>query len=117
MAGTTTFGFSGDGGQATLAKLSGPLGLAFDQNNNYYISDSQNKRIRKVTSAGIINTIAGNGASGYAGDMLPPLSCSFYNPLNLWIDSQGNILIVDADRVRKIHTGGPGSLTISLTSP
>ncbi len=69
VAGTGTAGYSGDGGLATSAKLSGPTGLAFDSSNNLYIANKGNERIRKVNaSTGIISTIAGNGTTGYSGD-------------------------------------------------
>jgi sugar lactone lactonase YvrE len=64
VAGTGTGGFSGDGGLATAAQLSGPTGLAIDSNGNLLIADSFNQRIRQVTPAGIITTVAGNGSGG-----------------------------------------------------
>ena len=68
-AGTGTAGYNGDGGTATLAALSGPYAIAVDGANNLYISDNGNNAIREVTSkTGIINTIAGTGVSGSAGD-------------------------------------------------
>jgi NHL repeat len=60
VAGTGTGGFSGDGGLATAAQLSGPTGLATDSNGNLLIADSFNQRIRQVTPAGVITTVAGN---------------------------------------------------------
>jgi hypothetical protein len=62
-------GYSGDGGPAASAELSTTNGVAVDKSGNIYIADTGNNRIRKVTaSTGIITTIAGNGAQGYAGD-------------------------------------------------
>ncbi len=68
VAGSGIAGFSGDGGPATAAKLDGPNGIAIDASGNMIIADFYNCRIRKVTTAGIINTIAGTGTCGYSGD-------------------------------------------------
>jgi hypothetical protein len=62
VAGNGTQGFSGDGGQATSAKLNAPQGAVLDSSGNLYIADTGNSKIRKVTSAGIISTIANAGA-------------------------------------------------------
>jgi hypothetical protein len=68
LAGTGTAGYGGDGSAATSAQLSGPFGIATDKWGSVYIADRGNNRIRKATSAGIISTIAGNGAAGFSGD-------------------------------------------------
>src|SRR5262245_6142616 len=62
IAGTGEKGFGGDGGPATKAQLSTPHSIALDSDNNIYIADIANHRIRKVDAkTGIITTIAGNG--------------------------------------------------------
>ena len=69
MAGTGSYGYSGDGGIATSAALSYPFGVAIDASGNIYIADGANSRIRMVTlSTGIISTVAGTGSFGYSGD-------------------------------------------------
>ena len=69
IAGTGFLGFSGEGGTATAARLSGPSGVAVDVSGNLYIADTGNNRVRKLTAAnGLITTVAGNGSFGYAGD-------------------------------------------------
>jgi streptogramin lyase len=69
VAGTGTWGYSGDGGLATAAKLSRPRGVAVDKSGNVFFSDSGNYRIRRVDAAtGIITTVAGNGTYTYSGD-------------------------------------------------
>jgi len=97
--------FAGDGGQATDARLSGPMGVAADMAGNIYISDGN--RIRKVNPAGIINTIAGNGAPGYGGDSGPATTAEL-GPVGLAIDGLGNVYAADEfnNRVRKIDTAG-----------
>src|ERR1017187_414838 len=59
VAGTSRAGFSGDGGPATSAQLKSPYGLALDGSGNLYIADSGNNRVRKVSSGGVISTVAG----------------------------------------------------------
>ncbi len=79
IAGNGVQGFSGDGGLATSAKLNFPNGLALDTLGNLYIADSNNFRIRKVDTSGIITTIAGNG-QGFSGDGGPATLAQFYYP-------------------------------------
>jgi hypothetical protein len=68
VAGTGSFGFSGDGGPATSAELN-PTDVAVDSAGNLFIADSGNRRIRRVDAAtGIITTVAGTGVSGFSGD-------------------------------------------------
>ena len=64
IAGTNGQGFSGDGGLATIARLSRPLGVAVDSSGTVYIADSQNNRIRKVVGS-TITTIVGTGAPAF----------------------------------------------------
>ena len=59
--GTGSSGYSGDGGAATSASLYLPRGVALDSTGNLYIADSSNRRIRKVSTTGVITTIAGTG--------------------------------------------------------
>src|ERR1051325_1546651 len=68
VAGNGTSGFSGDNGAAVTGQLNAPFTLAVDSSLNLYIADQFNNRIRKVTAAGTMSTIAGNGTAGYAGD-------------------------------------------------
>jgi streptogramin lyase len=68
VAGSGVAGFSGDNGPAVSAQLSAPAGVAVDVDGNLFIADTGNHRIRKVTPAGIITTIAGNGTAAAAGD-------------------------------------------------
>jgi sugar lactone lactonase YvrE len=107
-AGSGTAGFSGDGGAATSAELSGPLGIAFDNAGNLYIAESGNERVRKVTPLGIISTIAGNGTAGYNGDGIAATSAELNNPNGIVADKSGNIYIGDYfnNRVREVNTAG-----------
>ena len=108
IAGNGVSGFSGDGGLATSASLNNPMGLALDTAGNLYIAEYSNSRIRKVSKAGIISTIAGNGVSGFSGDGGMAISASLYNPENIAIDAAGNIYIAETQsyRIRKVSTSG-----------
>jgi sugar lactone lactonase YvrE len=68
VAGTGTIGFAGDGGPASEAEISEAAGITVDASGNLYIADTQNHCIRKVTPEGLIETLAGHGVAGYAGD-------------------------------------------------
>jgi trimeric autotransporter adhesin len=108
FAGTGVAGFSGDGGPATSAKLYAPKGVAVDGQGNVYIADSNNFRVRKVTSTGTITTFAGGGKPGVLGDGGPATSAALRNPFGVAVDGQGNVYIADTDnmRVRKVSAGG-----------
>src|SRR5439155_26864799 len=69
VAGTGTYGFSGDGGPATAAELGAPTGVALDAAGNLFIADWGNARIRRVDAAtATITTVAGSGTHGFSGD-------------------------------------------------
>ena len=91
-AGVSGAGYSGDGGMATNAKLSGPTSLCISSNSDLYFVDGLNKRIRKVDSFGIITTIAGNGNSIFNGDGISATSAQIA-PLGVAIDVYNNIYI------------------------
>jgi hypothetical protein len=103
IAGDGTEGFSGDGGPATAASLTAPAGVTVDSGGNIYISDPGN-RIRKVTPAGIITTVAGTGIAGFSGDGGPAIAASIRGPVGVAVDSLGNLYIADYanKRIRKV---------------
>ncbi len=108
FAGSGVVGFEGDGGEATAAQFRSPQDVAFGPDGSFYISDSVNRRIRKITPDGIIQTIAGNGGFGSLGDGGPALQASFSSPEGIDVDDAGNIYIADpiAQVVRKVDTNG-----------
>jgi sugar lactone lactonase YvrE len=108
IAGNGIYGYSGDGGPATLASLGGPSGISIDNSGNTYVTDIGNNRIRKITSSGIISTIAGNGTYGYSGDGGMATNASFRDPTGITIDHNGNIFIADVfnNAIRKISATG-----------
>jgi len=64
----TQWGFSGDGGEATFAKMAYPYGISFGPDGALYIADTTNHRIRKVDRDGVMSTVAGTGTAGFSGD-------------------------------------------------
>ncbi len=108
VAGNGVQGFSGDGGPATSASINFATGLAVDLSGNLYIADKDAHRIRKVTTDGIIQTIAGTGQNGYSGDGGLAVNAVLSQPNGLFPDTAGNLYFADmnANVVRKISTDG-----------
>jgi sugar lactone lactonase YvrE len=105
VAGNGTAGFSGDGGLATTASLSGPSGVVVDAAGNLFIADANNNRIRRVDkTTGTITTIAGNGSTGFSGDGGAAVNATFYLPARLTLDGAGHLFMSDLSnhRVRRV---------------
>ncbi len=99
--------FSGDGGPATAALLFTPGDAAVDSTGNIYVADTSNHRIRMISPAGVITTIAGTGVAGFNGDGLAPESTQLNFPTRLALGRQGDLYFSDQanHRVRKIAGG------------
>lgn len=108
VAGNGTSGYSGDEGLAVDAEIRGGGGLAVDKWNNIYLADGGNHRVRKITTDGVIRTIAGTGVAGYNGDGISALSAKLNQPQGVGVDDTGNIYICDRMnfRLRKVDTFG-----------
>jgi Concanavalin A-like lectin/glucanases superfamily/Immunoglobulin domain/Regulator of chromosome condensation (RCC1) repeat len=108
VAGTGTAGYSGDGGLALNATLKGPNGIAVDAFGNLFIADTDNNRIRKVNTNGIIATVAGNGNAGYSGDGGLATNATLNAPTTVVVDSSGNLFISDFNnnRIREVYSNG-----------
>jgi sugar lactone lactonase YvrE len=106
VAGTGSAGFSGDGGPATSAELSFPIGLAFDAEGSLYIADNFNHVIRKVSN-GIITTVAGNGRAGFSGDNGPATGAQLNSPTGVAVDAAGVLYIADFGNglIRRVANG------------
>jgi sugar lactone lactonase YvrE len=111
VAGTGAAGFSGDGGQATLARLDHPGGVAVDRAGDVYIADTYNDRVRRVdATTGIITTVAGNGVSGSGGDGGPATSAGLFFPEGVAVDGGSPAVVYIADtfshRIRRVDGAG-----------
>jgi len=114
IAGTGTWGYTGDGGAATSAQLFLPYDAVVDKWGNVFIADSENDVIRKVDTNGIITTFAGmNGEWNYFGDGGPATAAELAWPTSVAVDTVGNVYIVDNgnDAVRQVNPNGGGSTT------
>ncbi len=108
IAGTGTAGYSGDGFAATNATLNRNSGIVFDGAGNLYVADWHNSAVRKISTSGIITTVAGTGTSGFFGDGGAATAALISSPRGLYIDGAGNLLICDMNNhaVRKVNTSG-----------
>lgn len=98
----------GDGGLATSAALGNPVGLAIDAAGNLYVAEVDNNRVRKISTSGIISTIAGTGKAGFNGDGIAGTSAQLNSPHGVGVDAAGNVYIADTSnyRIRKVNTAG-----------
>jgi len=110
VAGTSLAGYSGDGGQATNAKLSSPAGLALDAAGNLYVADTLNVRIRRIDPSGIITTIAGGG-TGDPSQRIAATSAQLMYPYGLALDSAGDLLIADSNWHKVLKLAPSGVIT------
>jgi uncharacterized protein (TIGR03437 family) len=95
VAGNNVAGFSGDGGQARFAQLNKPAGIAMDAAGNIFLADTNNSRIRKITTDGVITTIAGSRYTGYSGDGGDATAAALNFPRSIAVSSNGTVYIAD----------------------
>jgi murein DD-endopeptidase MepM/ murein hydrolase activator NlpD len=108
IVGNGSDAFSGDGGLAINAGLRQPWGVAKDEIGNLYVSDIIDNRIRKIDTAGLISTFAGNGSVGFGGDGGAATSAMFHEPAGLSVDGAGNLYVADNVncRIRRVDSSG-----------
>ena len=111
VAGTGIQGFSGDGGPATEARLSIPFAVEPTADGGFLIADIENERIRKVSPAGIITTVAGNGVAAFAGDGGPATAASLHHPHSVVALPDGGFLIADTTNERVRYVGPDGIIS------
>lgn len=94
-------------GPAALAEFNSPNGIIVDAQGNCYISDLNNNSVRRISAAGVVEKIAGDGGSGYF-DHANGLFSSFNFPYGLTLDTAGNLYVADFGNsaIRKILPGG-----------
>jgi sugar lactone lactonase YvrE len=105
VAGNGDAGFSGDHAAATNASLDLPIGTAVDSTGNLYIADTSNHRIRRVSTDGMVTTVAGNGIGGFSGDGSTASRATLNSPSGVAVDVAGNLYIADSsnNRIRKLN--------------
>ena len=115
---TTTFAGIGKSagyvdGPGNIAKFNTPSSIAMDSFGNYYVADTGNNRIRKITSAGVVTTFAGSGGSGATDG--PAMQATFSFPISITIDSSGNLYVCQHNVIRKITPGGIVSTLVGVS--
>ena len=99
LAGTGEQGWTGDGGPARMAKLSGPKGLALS-GRNLYVADTESHTIRRINlDTGIITTVLGAGVRG-DGPEDDPLQCKLSRPHGLFAAPDGTLYVTDSEAHR-----------------
>ncbi|HTY89217.1 MAG TPA: hypothetical protein VMB80_17350 [Candidatus Acidoferrum sp.] len=108
VAGKNSAGYTGDGVAATNAALYYPAGVTVDIQNNVYIADMVNSRVRRVDTDGYIFTFAGTNSAGSTGDGGPAVVAKLNNDRTVAFDSSENLYIADTynNRIRKVNTNG-----------
>ena len=104
----TDWGYAGDGGPATQAKMVYPWGVAVDSQGNLYVPNDISHCIRRIDGqTGIITTVAGNGGGGFSGDGGSAVSAALQNPRSVAVDGLGNLFIADYvnQRIRRLDQG------------
>ena len=104
IAGTGVAGFTD--GRTDQAQFDGPIGIAVDKSGNLFIADTYNDSIRKITTEGVVTTVAGTGSPGYSDG--PANSAMFDTPSGVAVDKDGNLFIADTGNhaIRKISPLG-----------
>jgi RHS repeat-associated protein len=106
IAGASVCCASGEGGPATAAWVPVPRGIAVDAAGNVFFTDFYS-RVRRISSSGIITTVAGTGAPGYSGDGGPAIAAQVASPRDVSVDASGNLFIADAGGVvRRVSSSG-----------
>ncbi|MCW3123402.1 MAG: hypothetical protein JWQ38_2894 [Flavipsychrobacter sp.] len=108
IAGTGTFGYNGDNIPATDAQLSAPYVGTTDDAGNVYFGDYNNHRVRKISTTGIITTVAGNGTNTNGGDNGPATAAGVGTPCWVHRSVAGDIYIPDNsfNQLRKVSPSG-----------
>jgi trimeric autotransporter adhesin len=110
--GQTSYGWTGDGGPALGAELHLPVGIAVDGAGDLFVADSANNAIRKITTDGNIQTIAGLGptAGGFSGDAAAATAANLDGPLDVAVDKNNNVYIADTNNANVRMIGSDGNI-------
>jgi gliding motility-associated-like protein len=104
VAGNVSYGAAD--GPANSATFSQPEDVTVDAQGNLYVADAGNNKIRKISTSGIVTTLAGSGQQGNADGT--GAAASFYFPTAITIDAAGNLYVADAlnQTIRKVTPAG-----------
>jgi hypothetical protein len=92
-------------GPAATARFASPAGVAVDAAGTVYVADRNNNRIRKISTAGVVSTLAGTGATSAVDG--PGATATFNNPQDVAVDAAGNVFVAEAgNRIRKVTAAG-----------
>jgi len=116
VAGTGVAGYNGDNGLATNSKINSPNSVYMSIHGNLYLSDEGNNRVRMVSAAGIITTVAGSGGYGFTGDGGPATNATFNRPACVFADDSENLYIADGlnSAIRKVSPVTTGINTLEF---
>ena len=119
VAGNGFSAYFGDTGQASVAAVNFPQGIALDSSGLLYIADTYSSVIRKVAADGTISTFAGNATGGFKGDGAMAIKAELNQPYGVAVDTTGNIFILDLgnNRIRKVDTSGNISTLVGNGTP
>ncbi len=108
FAGNGQAGSDGDGGPALQASFRQPTQLAFDGEGNLYVADESANRIRRITKAGVITTVAGSGQPGFGGDGGQAAAARITSPGGMAFDKSGTLYFADQlnHRIRRVNSRG-----------
>jgi len=97
------------------ASIGYPGSVAFDSGGNSYIADSYSNHVFKVSAAGTLTVLAGNGTRGYSGDGGPAASAQLAGPEGVFVDGTGNVFIADTENsvIREIPAGSGNIKTVA----
>ncbi len=113
-------GYTGsfDSRTGEMATFNQPNGIAIDKKGNLYVADQLSHKIRKISSAGTVTTLAGSGAAGSSDNMIGTLA-SFNNPRGIAVDKAGNVFVGDVanQKIRKISPSGAVSTLSGSGAP
>jgi hypothetical protein len=108
VLGNGTQGYNGDGFIATAAELNNPEGVAVDAAGNVYVADWLNHRVRKLSTGGVVTTVAGTGTAGFSGDGGAATAAQLNGPIGVAVDGSGDLYIADFNnyRIRMVNSSG-----------
>ena len=102
LAGTLSSGYVD--GTGTVARFKGAQGVAVGKDGTVYVADAFDNRIRKITAAGVVTTLAGSGVAGFADGS--GTAAKFNAPTKIAVDGSGIVYVLDKSRIRKITPAG-----------